>query len=102
MTGSSVLLMRPIGIQSSILTGDYEVTMPVDLKTLHETLKRVDPDRADRAIGWLVLNRILEDRFGEVPQRISNRILAADIDVIKVWVKRALDAPNLRAVFGPD
>ena len=55
-----------------------------------------------RAIGWLVLIRILEDRFGEVPQRIRNRILAAEIDVIKVWVERALDAPILRAVFGPD
>ena len=46
-----------------------------------------------------ILTRLLEKRFGFVPDSDRQRILGADISSIETWVERAFDAPDLRSVF---
>ena len=46
-----------------------------------------------------ILTRLLEKRFGFVPDSDRQRILGADISSIEAWVERAFDAPDLRSVF---
>lgn len=47
-----------------------------------------------------MLERVLMRRFGEVPQSVKQRIQGASADIIETWFDRALDAPDLAAVFG--
>ncbi len=46
------------------------------------------------------LIRLLEKRFGPVPEAVRARVTAAEIDVLDQWLDRVLDAPTLDAVFG--
>ena len=46
-----------------------------------------------------VLARILEKRFGTLPNSIRQRIFAANVTEMESWVERAFDAPNLQSVF---
>jgi predicted transposase/invertase (TIGR01784 family) len=46
-----------------------------------------------------VLARFLEKRFGAIPAAMRQRLFDADARMIDVWVERALEAKNLRAVF---
>jgi hypothetical protein len=45
------------------------------------------------------LARLLEKRFGVVPDLVRQRIFSADTQCIEAWFERALDAPDLQAVF---
>ena len=45
------------------------------------------------------LSRLLEKRFGDVPTRDRERILSADLTSLQMWFERAIDAPDLTAVF---
>ncbi|NBC32669.1 MAG: transposase [Alphaproteobacteria bacterium] len=45
------------------------------------------------------LLRLLERRFGPVPEDIRERIEAADRETLEVWLDRILDAPSRDAVF---
>lgn len=53
-----------------------------------------------RAEAVAMLERVLMRRFGEVPQSVKQRIQGASADIIETWFDRALDAPDLAAVFG--
>jgi hypothetical protein len=80
-------------------TSEHERMTPVDLGVFHDAMLRHIPDRADRALLFLVLNRILRYRFGEVPLLLHQRILAANLGQIKAWLERACDAPDIHSVF---
>ena len=83
-------------------------------KLIHEALLRLVPDRAEQIMGWLtqpyydmgkaegeakILARLLERRFGTLPDSLRQRIFAADAGSIEAWVERAFDAPDLRSIF---
>jgi predicted transposase/invertase (TIGR01784 family) len=91
-----------------------EAAVGIDHKIMRETLLQHAPDRAERIMGCLtqpfyekgksegeakVLTRLLEKRFGVVPQLLRERIFAANVGQIEAWVERVLDAPDLHAVF---
>lgn len=65
--------------------------MALDRKVLREALLQLVPDRAERIMAWLTLTQILEMRFGEVPPPLVDRILAADMGQIGIWVVRAIE-----------
>lgn len=46
-----------------------------------------------------ILTRLLERRFGTVPDSLRQRIFAADVRSIEAWVERAFDAPDLQSIF---
>ncbi|WP_419739489.1 Rpn family recombination-promoting nuclease/putative transposase [Ruegeria sp.] len=48
------------------------------------------------------LLRLLERRFGHVPQAMRDRVAAADVDQLDTWFDAAIDAPSLSAVFDPN
>ena len=48
----------------------------------------------------LALQKLLTKRFGSVVPAIAVQIETADLSQIGVWFDRAIDAPNLDAVFG--
>lgn len=47
------------------------------------------------------LLRQLERRFGPLPQSVRERVAAAGLDQLDLWLDRVLDAPDLDAVFAP-
>ena len=49
-----------------------------------------------------ILIRLLERRFGVLPNAILARVAAADVDSLDRWVDRVMDACDLDSVFaGP-
>lgn len=46
-----------------------------------------------------ILTRLLERRFGTLPDPLRQRIFAADVGSIETWVDRAFDAPDLQSIF---
>jgi len=83
-------------------------------KVMREALLRLVPDRTERIMGWLtqpyydqgkaegeakILTRLLERRFGTLPDPLRQRIFAADVGSIEAWVERAFDAPDLPSIF---
>jgi Domain of unknown function (DUF4351) len=83
-------------------------------KVIHEALQRLVPERTEQIMGWLtqpyfdkgkaegeakILTRLLERRFGTLPDPLRHRILAADAGSIETWVERAFDAPDLQSIF---
>jgi predicted transposase YdaD len=96
-------------------------------KVLYEALERLVPERKERIMGCLtqpyfdtgkaeghaeglaegvakgganLLTRLLEKRFGALPTATRQRIFSADLSCIDAWVERAVNAPDLRSVFG--
>ena len=49
--------------------------------------------------GVRSLLRLLERRFGPVPEPVRARVAAADLDTLERWFDRGIDAPTLDAVF---
>lgn len=47
----------------------------------------------------LIVLRVLEKRFGRLPNEIQVRVQKARRDQLKQWCDRALDVDNLDAVF---
>jgi len=87
-------------------------------KVIHEALLRLVPERTEQIMGWLtqpyydkgkaegeakgeakILTRLLERRFGTLPDPLRQRIFAADAGSIETWVERAFDAPDLHSIF---
>lgn len=48
-----------------------------------------------------ILERILQARFGAIPEAISARIVAASIDETQCWIDRALTASSLESLIKP-
>ena len=46
-----------------------------------------------------IFTRLLERRFGTLPDPLRDRIFAADVESIEAWVERAFDAPDLQSIF---
>ena len=101
-----------------ILTYLDKGPVAVDSELMHEALLRLVPERKERIMGWLtqpyydkgkvegkaegeakVLTRLLERRFGALPDTLRQRIFAADVGSIDLWVERAFEAPDLQSVF---
>ena len=101
-----------------ILTYLDKGPVAVDGELMHEALLRLVPERKERIMGWLtqpyydkgkvegkaegaakVLTRLLERRFGALPDTLRQRIFAADVGSIDLWVERAFEAPDLQSVF---
>jgi hypothetical protein len=87
-------------------------------KVIHEALLRLVPERTEQIMGWLtqpyydkgkaegeakgeakILTRLLERRFGTLPDPLRQRIFAADAGSIETWVERAFDAADLQSIF---
>jgi len=45
------------------------------------------------------LLRLLQRRFGSVPEAVRERVSSADVNALDQWLDRVLDAPTLDAVF---
>jgi len=101
-----------------ILTYLDKGPVAVDGELMHDALRRLVPERKERIMGWLtqpyydkgkvegeakgeakVLTRLLERRFGALPDTLRQRIFAADVGSIDLWVERAFEARDLRSVF---
>lgn len=98
----------------------------VEYTLVDEALQRVVPERAEQIMGWLTqpffdrgmdegrargraegrtegkaeaLVRVIEKRFGVIPPQFRERILAANVATVEVWLDRVFDAPDLQSVF---
>ncbi len=47
-----------------------------------------------------MLLRVMERRFGAVPDAVKDRVAAADIAALETWGMRILDTDKLEDVFG--
>jgi len=45
------------------------------------------------------LVRLLEKRFGALPDPLRTRVLGADVQSLDAWLDRVFDAADLQAVF---
>jgi len=87
-------------------------------EVMREALLRIVPHQMEQIMGCItqpfydrgmaegkvegearILSRLLERRFGVVPEHLRQRIFAADVHTIESWVERAFDAPDLNSVF---
>lgn len=101
-----------------ILTYLSKGPVTIDSELMHEALQRLVPERKEQIMGGFaqpyydkgredgkaegearVLLRLLEKRFGAVPDLIQQRISAADMATLETWVERVLDAPDLHSLF---
>jgi hypothetical protein len=110
----------------AVLTYLDKSPIELDRNLIHETLQRLVPERKEQIMGWFsqpyydeglaegeargetrgeakgkakLLTRFLERRFGDVPSYVRERISAANVESIDVWVERAFDAPDLHSIF---
>lgn len=105
-----------------ILTYLNKSPVMMDSKLMQETLERLMPERHEEFTGWFsqpyyekgiaegeargeakgeakLFARLLEKRFGAVPESVRQCISAADAASIDAWAERVLDAPDLQSVF---
>ena len=109
-----------------ILTYLEQGPITISSDVMHEALRRLVPKREERIMGGFaqpyfdkgkaegiaegiaegevrgrakILSRLLEKRFGALPQSIQQQIAAADVVSIEAWFDRALDAADSRSVF---
>ena len=85
---------------------------------VYRALERIVPERRQQIMGWLtepfyqrgkdegrvegeahVLVRLIEKRFGVVSPELRERIRAANVVTLEMWVERILEAPDLQSVF---
>jgi hypothetical protein len=46
-----------------------------------------------------ILQRLLARRFTPLPAWVDDRLAAAPLDILNLWLDKAIDAPTLDAVF---
>jgi hypothetical protein len=81
---------------------------------MREALLRVVPGQTEKIMGCMtqpfydkgkaegeaiILARLLERRFGRLPEPERLRIFAADVQSIERWSERVFDAPDLQSIF---
>ena len=67
--------------------------------TIAETLKAEGEARGIAKGEAKSLIRLLERRFGLLPQDVKDRIAGADLDQLDAWIDRVLDAKSLEDLF---
>jgi predicted transposase/invertase (TIGR01784 family) len=110
------------GDRRLILTYWDQCLVPLDRNRVLEVLSsRLGPKRSEKIMGWLtqpfyekgkaegeirgearMLIRILEDRFGGLPDSTRQRIFGANAGEIESWGHRVCHAPDLQSVFDPN
>jgi len=91
-------------------------------KVMREALLRLVPNQTEQIMGCItqpyydkgkaegkvegqaegeakIFTRLLERRFGTLPDPLRDRIFAADVGSIEAWVERAFDASDLQSIF---
>jgi hypothetical protein len=85
---------------------------------MQEALLRLVPNQTEQIMGCItqpyydkgkveeqaegeakIFTRLLERRFGTLPDPLRDRIFAADAGSIEAWVERAFDASDLQSIF---
>lgn len=56
-------------------------------------------EKGQRQEAMRMLRRLLVHRFGNLPDRIEDRLSSASIEQIEKWAERLMDAENLDDVF---
>jgi len=105
-----------------ILTYLDKGAVALNNKVMREALLRLVPNQTEQIMGCLtqpyydqgkaegkaegrvegeanILARLLERRFGTLPDPLRQRIFTADVGSIEAWVERAFDAPDLQSIF---
>lgn len=99
-------------VRQAILGLGMELHVPYDLlemktmiSTLGESWKRewlAEGEALGEAKGTArALVGLLVNRFGSLPSPLQTRIQTADLQSLESWFDRAINAPNLSAVFDP-
>jgi phytoene dehydrogenase-like protein len=99
---------------------DFKVA--VTREKMRQVLRDRAPNQEETIMGWLTqpyfedglqqgraegpaegqaksLIRLLERRFGTLPERLRARVLDADMQSLDVWLDRVFDAPDLQAAL---
>ena len=97
-----------------ILTYLDKGPVPVSRETIRQVLRDRAPDQEETIMGWITqpyfedglqqgqaksLIRLLERRFGTLPEHLCARVLDADMQSLDAWLDRVFDAPDLQAVL---
>jgi predicted transposase/invertase (TIGR01784 family) len=113
-----------------ILTYLDQGPVAVSHERMRQLLKDQMPDQQERIMGWITqpyfedgmkqgraegrtegrtegqaksLIRLLERRFGTLPEPLRARVFDADVPSLDAWLDRVFDAPDLHAIFAePD
>ena len=101
-----------------ILTYLDKGPVAVSREVLRQVLRSRVPDCEEQIMGWITqpyfeegleqgraqgqaksLVRLLEKRFGALPDPLRTRVLSADVQSLDAWLDRVFDAADLQAVF---
>lgn len=109
-----------------ILTYLDKGPVAVSREVIRQLLRGRVPDREEQIMGWITqpyfeegleqglekgleqgraegqaksLVRVLEKRFGALPDPLRTRVLSADVQSLDSWLDRVFDAADLQAVF---
>lgn len=105
-----------------ILTYLDKGPVAVSRETMRQVLRDRAPDQEEKTMGWITqpyfedgleqgrvegeakgqaksLIRLLERRFGTLPEHLCARVLDADVHSLDTWLDRVFDAPDLQAVL---
>jgi Domain of unknown function (DUF4351) len=105
-----------------ILTYLDQGPVAVGQEKMRQLLRDRMPDQEERIMGWITqpyfedgmekgraegrtegqaksLVRLLERRFGTVPEELRAKVFDADVPSLDAWLDRVFDAPDLQAIF---
>lgn len=77
--------------------------MPFELDVTESVVYKMGKERGEAAgvtATLRILSRVLERRFGSVPDPVRERIENANLHQLEDWIDRATDAGSLSEIFG--